>query len=48
MLAVGIFANGSYGGAWNGSDVTAVEGVVDGEWGQLGAQALGVRSSSGP
>jgi Amt family ammonium transporter len=42
VLAVGIFANGSYGGGWNGSDVTAVEGVVAGEWGQLGAQALGV------
>ena len=28
-------------GAWNGSDVTAVEGVVKGEFGQLGAQALG-------
>jgi ammonium transporter, Amt family len=41
VLAVGIFANGSYGGAWNGSDVTAVEGVVAGEFGQLGAQALG-------
>ncbi|HET7718355.1 MAG TPA: hypothetical protein VFK43_00215, partial [Acidimicrobiales bacterium] len=42
VLAVGIFANGSYGGAWNGSDVAAVEGVVAGKWGQLGAQALGV------
>jgi Amt family ammonium transporter len=42
VLAVGIFANGSYGGAWNGSDVTAIEGVVEGEFGQLGAQALGV------
>ena len=31
VLAVGIFANGSYGGAWNGSDVTAIEGVVAGE-----------------
>jgi ammonium transporter, Amt family len=41
VLAVGIFANGSYGGGWNGSDVTAVEGVVSGEFGQLGAQALG-------
>jgi Amt family ammonium transporter len=41
VLAVGIFANGSYGGAWNGSDVEAVEGVVNGEFGQLGAQALG-------
>ncbi len=41
VLAVGIFANGSYGGAWNGSDVPAIEGVVAGEFGQLGAQALG-------
>ncbi|WCO68629.1 ammonium transporter [Iamia majanohamensis] len=41
VLAVGIFANGSYGGGWNGSDVEAVEGVVKGEFGQLGAQALG-------
>jgi len=42
VLCVGIFANGSYGGGWNGSDVEAVEGVVKGEWGQLGAQALAV------
>src|SRR4029453_2639546 len=42
VLAVGIFANGSYGGGWNGSDVTAVEGVVAGQWGPLGAPALGV------
>jgi Amt family ammonium transporter len=42
VLAVGLFANGSYGGGWNGSDVEAVEGVVKGEFGQLGAQALGV------
>jgi Amt family ammonium transporter len=41
VLAVGIFANGSYGGAWNGSSEEAVKGVVAGEWGQLGAQALG-------
>jgi ammonium transporter, Amt family len=41
VLSVGIFANGSYGGGWNGSDVTAVEGVVAGEFEQLGAQALG-------
>jgi Amt family ammonium transporter len=41
VLAVGIFANGSYGGGWNGSDVPAIEGVVKGEFGQLGAQALG-------
>jgi len=42
VLAVGIFANGSYGGGWNGSDVAGVEGVVAGEFGQLGAQLLGV------
>jgi ammonium transporter, Amt family len=42
VLCVGIFANGSYGAAWNGSDVTAIEGVVAGEWSQLGAQALGL------
>jgi Amt family ammonium transporter len=41
VLAVGIFANGSYGAGWNGSSVTAIEGVVAGEWSQLGAQALG-------
>jgi len=41
VLAVGIFSTGGYGGGWNGSDVAAVEGVVKGEWGQLGAQALG-------
>jgi Amt family ammonium transporter len=42
VLCVGIFANGSYGAGWNGSDVAGVEGVVAGEWSQLGAQALGV------
>jgi Amt family ammonium transporter len=42
VLCVGIFANGSYGGAWNGSTVTGVEGVIKGKWDQLGAQALGV------
>ena len=41
-LAVGIFANGSYGGEWNGSAVKGVEGIIKGNWGQLGAQALGV------
>jgi ammonium transporter, Amt family len=41
VLSVGIFANGSYGEAWNGSDVPAIEGVVAGEFGQLGAQVLG-------
>ena len=41
VLAVGIFANGSYGGGWNGSSVEGVKGIIAGDWGQLGAQALG-------
>ena len=39
VLAVGIFANGSYGAGWNGSDSAGVEGIIKGDWGQLGAQA---------
>ena len=42
MLAVGIFSNGSYGAGWNGSASKGVEGIIKGDWGQLGAQALGV------
>ena len=47
VLCVGIFANGSYGAGWNGAvdadgNGIAVEGLIKGEWGQLGAQALGV------
>jgi Amt family ammonium transporter len=42
VLAVGIFANGSYGAGWNGSPTEGVEGIIKGDWGQLGAQALGV------
>jgi Amt family ammonium transporter len=42
VLAVGIFSNGSYGAEWNGSSVEGVKGIIDGDWGQLGAQALGV------
>jgi Amt family ammonium transporter len=45
VLSVGIFANGSYGNLWNGSPARGgkgVEGVIKGDWGQLGAQALGV------
>lgn len=42
VLCVGIFANGKYGGAWNGSSVSGVKGLIKGEVGQLGAQALGV------
>jgi ammonium transporter, Amt family len=41
VLAVGIFANGSYGGGWNGSDVSGVEGLIKGDVGQFGAQVLG-------
>jgi ammonium transporter, Amt family len=41
VLAVGIFANGSYGAGWNGSSSGGVEGIIKGDWGQLGAQALG-------
>ena len=41
VLCVGIFANGSYGAGWNLSDSTGVEGIIKGDWGQLGAQALG-------
>ena len=42
VLAVGIFANGSYGAGWNGSPTKGIEGIIKGNWGQLGAQALGV------
>jgi len=42
VLAVGIFANGSYGAGWNGSPTEGVEGIIKGDWGQLGAQALGL------
>jgi Amt family ammonium transporter len=46
VLAVGIFANGSYGNGWNGAvddegNAIPLEGVIKGEFGQLGAQALG-------
>ena len=47
VLAVGLFANGVYGGGWNGAvddagDAIAVKGLFYGEAGQLGAQALGL------
>jgi Amt family ammonium transporter len=38
---VGIFANGTYGAGWNGSASEGVKGVIKGDWGQLGAQAVG-------
>lgn len=42
VLFVGIFANGRYGAGWNGSSSEGVEGIIKGNWGQLGAQALGL------
>ena len=42
VLAVGIFSNGSYGAGWNGSSSTGIEGIIKGDWGQFGAQLLGV------
>ncbi|MBP7929419.1 MAG: ammonium transporter [Acidimicrobiia bacterium] len=42
VLAVGIFANGSYGAGWNGSSVEGVSGLIKGDVGQFGAQLLGV------
>ncbi|MFZ4584214.1 MAG: ammonium transporter [Acidimicrobiia bacterium] len=41
VLALGLFANGDYGAAWNGSSVTGVTGLFYGDASQLGAQALG-------
>jgi ammonium transporter, Amt family len=42
VLCVGIFANGKYGGGWNGSSVKGVSGFVDGEVGQFFIQLIGV------
>jgi Amt family ammonium transporter len=47
VLCVGIFANGKYGAGWNGAvddagEAIAIEGVIEGEFGQLAIQALGV------
>jgi Amt family ammonium transporter len=41
VLCVGIFADGSYGAGWNGSASEGIKGIIKGDWGQLGAQALG-------
>ena len=41
LLSVGVFANGTYGTGWNGSTSEGVKGIIKGDWGQLGAQALG-------
>jgi Amt family ammonium transporter len=40
-LSVGIFADGSYGDGWNGVE-GPVRGLLFGDAGQLGAQAIGV------
>jgi Amt family ammonium transporter len=47
VLAVGIFANGVYGTGWNlatddAGEPIPVKGLIEGEVGQLGAQALGL------
>ena len=42
VLCVGLFANGSYGAGWNGSDVEGVKGLFWGDAGQFFAQLLGV------
>lgn len=42
VLSVGIFSNGSYGAGWNGSTSDGITGIIRGNWGQLGAQVLGV------
>ncbi len=47
VLAVGIFANGKYGAGWNGAVDDAgegikIEGLLQGEVGQFGAQLLGL------
>jgi Amt family ammonium transporter len=41
VIALGLFANGKYGGNWNGSGKDGVAGLFYGDAGQLGAQALG-------
>ena len=41
LLSVGVFANGTYGAGWNGSTSEGVKGIIKGDWGQLGAQAVG-------
>ncbi len=42
VIAVGIFSNGSYGAGWNGSSSEGIAGIIEGDWGQLGAQVLGL------
>ncbi len=42
VLAVGLFADGSYGAGWNGSEVEGVKGLFWGDAGQLGAQLVGI------
>ncbi|MET0662316.1 MAG: ammonium transporter, partial [Ilumatobacteraceae bacterium] len=42
VLCVGLFANGSYGAGWNGSDSEGIKGLFWGDAGQLGAQLLGI------
>jgi ammonium transporter, Amt family len=46
VLCVGIFANGRYGAGWNGAtngdgNPIKVEGIIEGKFGQFGAQLVG-------
>ncbi len=45
VLCVGIFANGQYGAGWNGAvkgdTPIKIEGLIEGKFGQFGAQLLG-------
>jgi ammonium transporter, Amt family len=43
-LAVGLFADGSYGNGWNGVD-GPVRGLLFGDAGQLAAQCIGVATN---
>jgi Amt family ammonium transporter len=42
VMSVGLFADGTYGGAWNGSAVKGVTGIFYGSagWGQLASQTI--------
>ena len=51
VLAVGLFADGTYGGDWNGTGTESTVGIWGlfyghGGGGQLAAQAIGVLQSS--
>jgi len=45
MLALGLFADGSYGEGWNGVP-GPVRGLLFGDAGQLGAQVMGIAANA--